>query len=81
MLPAVALPEIDGGCVLTGASAPLPTTAVGVEEAELVPALLLAVTTMMIVEATSPFWSVYVEAVAPLIAEQLAAAVSQSCHW
>ena len=78
--PACAVPLIEGGDELLGATGAGATTDVGSELALLEPALFVAVTTTRIVEPTSAATAVYVSDVAPLMLPQLLPPVSQRCH-
>jgi hypothetical protein len=78
--PSCAVPLIDGGDVFAGCVATAPTTAVGCEAAELVPAEFEAVTTTRRVEPASPARTAYVVPVAPAMSEQLPPPASQRRH-
>jgi hypothetical protein len=79
--PCWAVPLIVGADVLLGTVGGPGTTAVTAESAEPEPPALAAVTTDRSVSPTSELWTAYVFAVAPLMFEQLAPEVLQSCHW
>jgi len=79
--PTLALPEMVGSAVLSGADAET-TTAVGVESAEAEPCELLAVTRSLILLPTSPASSAYAGLAAPDTAvHRLGLTASQRSHW
>ena len=77
--PCCAAPEVTGGAVFVGG---IPaTTGVGADSAVLEPAPFVAITSTTSVDPTSAETSVYADAVAPAMFEQLVPPLVQRRHW